>query len=1328
MSSRKPNRPRGNKSKLRREAAARKAGKAPALPDDRTREPGYQRDWVGSRKGADASRGFQFQHAVGALLAVRIADGTLDGTLIPESLDDMVIEAAGDTNAQIKSRNVNLGPFPAATAAQHIINAWKASHAKTTKPHVQWVVLEGGVETPEPLMDLTQPLGDVLRPGSELHTALVNRAARELNDEVFADLLARTRVFSDTWDAIDAQTLEHIGSLHPNIDRAGRMLMARSVQVEIATVTSRNTTRSAEERETLNRTRVLALLGSAAELIDVEGLSEALRTGVCSLLDWSAGADAGDSFYEGESTRPGHVASGLVIERPDLLDRVISGTEQARPVVLTGPSGVGKSAVLWTIPRALRGVTWLRVERLESDEDANVMMRLARSLGASVQHPVGFLVDGAGAGQLTRWDLLRARAAATDGVLLFATVRNEDLVQLGSFAGTETVDVVLDERSAEAIFAGLQRRGATEAPHWKEAFESSNGLTLEFTYLLTHGKRLQEVIGDQIYDRVQQNRSDELELLGLVTVAHQWGATPGLERVAETLGAAGTALRTPIRRLAKEHLLVETDGVLSGLHQVRSTAISDAIHSTPPPLLRSTFSLVLRTIDDGQLPRFITSALRDNPDLADVVLEVVDPGSVTARRLASFLQGLRLADSEHAIREWLTIVEEEGIKRASHLTVVMLALAGSDMGPATPPTIRAALDRMATVEPGHRRDALADRIGAEAMSALVFNAEPVDAQALLATLHGWDGTLAMPADPGSAPLVRALAASDLRTLTEVISTVHDFDAQLGVDLIGALGGEDEMLVRIRAEEPWLLEAEIRESPDGPIGYARMLHVSDEAQENPRDRCVALARSLLRLLPSIVEPDVEALWPGRRRIEVGGHAFALSGLLRQYDHNQTAVAWNQARNTIAQALLGVPDSVRLAAAEPILKDLATWFSSLTNRWARGEFPGTRDAALLQEGIRLDDAGYAMAPGLGRGDVDLGAITHTTKTSMLDRLPTAITDVTAMFLRLRDLKNPTGEAMYVRNQLTDGLRSCLGEPWHLIADGDRAIESLNSLISTARLLAEVLAAHGANDAARPATRRAARGGPSGQALRRAAESARRLQDSDIDGRCREIADAVAAAAPGCDIDVRADQDASFTRFAVLVEGPPVYEFSTIEGPIVAAVQALNVTLDKFLILPTRQRKRFDQVGVSVIQSPLPALSVEGWEELVPEAHSRELADLVQTVFQELQILSGIGELSEEGQSRPEVLAVAEAAVASCKVAFDALAHLDNDFTRRVVEIAAEVARRVDEEDPSTGEETFAAALIRGLSGNPTEELLAVTVLTLCALEWPINEHGVHDLLDL
>jgi len=505
-------------------------------------------------------------------------------------------------------------------------------------------------------------------------------------------------------------------------------------------------------------------------------------------------------------------------------------------------------------------------------------------------------------------------------------------------------------------------------------------------------------------------------------------------------------------------------------------------------------------------------------------------------------------------------------------------------------------------------------------------------------------------------------------------------------------------------------------------------VSDEAQENPRERCVALARTLLRLLPSIAKPDVEALWPGRHRIEIGGYAFALSGLLRQYDHNQTAIAWNQARNAIAQALHGVSDSARLASAEPILTDLATWFSSLTNRWARGEFPGAYDAVLLQEGIRLDDAGYALRPGRGRDDVDPGAITHTTTTSLSDQLSSTITNVTAMFLRLRDLTNPTAEAMYVRDQLTGGLGSCLAEPWHLIFNGDRALESLHSMISTTELLERTLAAQGANDTARPVARRAACAGQWRQALRRAAESIRPLQESQLDQRCRAIVDAVAVVAPDCDIEVRAGEDGSFTQFAVLVEGPPVYMFSTIESPIVAAVQAMSRTLDKFLVLPTRMGKRLDGVGVSVIQSPLPALSIEGWEDLVPEAHSSQLADLTKTVFRDLQIVSGIGELGEHGQSHPAVLAVAGAAARSFREAISILADLDDDLARRVVEAASEVAQRVANENPSTGEETFAAALVRGYLGDLTEEYAAVTVLHLSALEWPINERGVRDLLDL
>ena len=64
-------------------------------------------------------------------------------------------------------------------------------------------------------------------------------------------------------------------------------------------------------------------------------------------------------------------------------------------------------------------------------------------------------------------------------------------------------------------------------------------------------------------------------------------------------------------------------------------------------------------------------------------------------------------------------MEERGIKQASRMTVVMLALAGSDMGAATPPTIRAALDRWQQSKRG-TVEMPRGPIGAEAMSALVF--------------------------------------------------------------------------------------------------------------------------------------------------------------------------------------------------------------------------------------------------------------------------------------------------------------------------------------------------------------------------------------------------------------------------------------------------------------------------------------------------------------------------------------------------------------------------------------------------------------------------------
>ena len=54
----------------------------------------YSEEWKGSRAGARASRGFHFQHLVGAWLASRLASGDLPiESLTPEGLDDLQLDA-----------------------------------------------------------------------------------------------------------------------------------------------------------------------------------------------------------------------------------------------------------------------------------------------------------------------------------------------------------------------------------------------------------------------------------------------------------------------------------------------------------------------------------------------------------------------------------------------------------------------------------------------------------------------------------------------------------------------------------------------------------------------------------------------------------------------------------------------------------------------------------------------------------------------------------------------------------------------------------------------------------------------------------------------------------------------------------------------------------------------------------------------------------------------------------------------------------------------------------------------------------------------------------
>ncbi len=344
---------------------------------------------------------------------------------------------------------------------------------------------------------------------------------------------------------------------------------------------------------------------------------------------------------------------------------------------------------------------------------------------------------------------------------------------LGDLSGCATIMVSLNEAAAETIYTGLVRRGATAAPHWAEAFERSSGLTLEFTHILTRGHRLDDVVGEQVRRCVDEGRLRELEVLSLVSVADRWAAMIATADVTRACDVTDFELRQAVSRLAEEHLLVEQDGYMYGLHRLRSTAISNAIHSQPPPDLTSTVRKVLGLVPVRQLHRFIANMLSENPSAGDVVIETAVDESLQLNRIVAYLHGLRLADFYELAKQWKDIADQHAVPASSQPVLFHFSAAGLSFPDFFPPELRAASTEMASATGTHRGTDLTARVGQPALANLLASIDdPHDAAQLLSTLEGIGPAFTaevarLLAEP--CPFVTALKESNIEALAICIA-------------------------------------------------------------------------------------------------------------------------------------------------------------------------------------------------------------------------------------------------------------------------------------------------------------------------------------------------------------------------------------------------------------------------------------------------------------------------------------------------------------------------------------------------------------------------------
>jgi hypothetical protein len=1289
--------------------------------------------WQSSRAGARAGRGFHFQDAVGAWLAAQVANGALrDTALVPEGLEDLWLEGSTSNHIQVKSRVNHRGPFPVVEASGHILDAW-SRHATRSADGDLTVVLEGGVEGEAHLEPPGKALREAVAVDSALGEALGRVAVRRgISSDELDRATATTAIVGASWESITAETVARLGAL-AELPPTALLYLARELRVMVADAADANATAAFNERSRLDRTRLTAAIQQFVEHVDIDTLQAAIVDGICEPLDLAQPAKASDRFYEGLSTQPGHVAAGLVVPRPQIVAEVLSGLEHQSAAVLTGPSGVGKSAVLWMVPLALPGVLWFRVRRL-SEGDASALIRLARAYRASADTPVGFLVDAAGTGDFRGWARLRAEASAVPGILLVGTARQEDLMALGDLSGCATVGVDLDESAAEVIFEGLARRGATTTPHWREAFEKSRGLTMEFAHLLTRGRRLDDVISEQIRVRVQEQRWREMQLLSLVSTADRWSAGVPVARATEECDASQLELRQALSRLAEEHLVVERDGVLNGLHPLRSAAISRAVHAQPPPALSDTITAVLRAVPAAQLHRFIANALRDEPELAASVIDAACTQPLDFEQTIGFLHGLRLADFYNLARTWRAIAENFDVPANAQSFLFLSAAADVTLGDIFPAQFESARQEMVAASGTSHRDTLVERLRVERLAGLLASrTNPGDAARLLSTLHGFGERLAHHGSGllnAQTALVKLLATCSVDDLGTCLAAAHSCGGDLASLLSDRIGGEAATVRRLREQDPWITDLDVRTQDGALIGYGRLLHVSDDLQGDPQERALALSRLLLRCLPRVERVDVQTLLAGRQELRIGDLTHGVTELRREYDRPALDVAWVQARIRAAHTLLGQSDTERLAAALPLLEEASYLTRAIGNALVSGTHGRTAPAEIDGRVAELHRQAVSLRPSLGSAELGETGLADEPGLPMGDDLSALITDLTGnVYSRLSKPETYRAVTAYLSDTvIAKHLGSVFREPWHLLGINGHPV-ALDELAKVLRDLQAVVQELSHEDADKTKIGRSARSGTHSRALNRAAEASRRAARRRTQLRHEEIKSTIRATGLRTQVFMpgsRADVEAS--DIAITVELPSLLEWPDALARLETAL-ADRRSSDTFLIVPLRHARPVAVLAARIITSTWPSPDLGAWASALNDPQPTVIAQTFERAHAALQAVSGIGSLPRAQQDHPDVREAAETAAAEFRTARDdLLARPSDPIIDGLVEILDDHGQRIQTElhgaaeGPTLAEDVIAAAL----QGAHNEAFNALAAARMFALEWDIDPARAVQLL--
>ena len=1032
--------------------------------------------WRQSRSGAWAARGFHYQHLLSTLILLRQWAGLApSGSLVPEGLEDCVLEFTGrDIWLQIKSRRD--GTF-SDTEVQQILAVVedKAAAVKLEKDTRVAVVLE------QPRAGTNEVGIDQLFEDSSNNVLVCSEPGHESVSLILAQL--------NTAEVIAEGIVNDLYRL-------------------VADASQENSSLPFEKRRKISTNEVERRIFERLEAEDPSAIESAVASGSLEPVDFTTPVSE-SGFYQGVKVKPGHVAAGLVLDRPDDTNKLVHTLKRRRHVLVSGPSGAGKSALMWLSASLLAGeLRWYQITARAAVADADSIIRFVRARRPTETSRIGLVFDEVCSTNSDLWDVLIQELRGLPSVYFLGSVRQEDRTLIANQSDTEFIAVRLDEKLAENVWQKLYAENQTSWEHWREPFEQSEGLMLEYVHLLTQGKRLAAVIYEQVRQRQQEDRHDELAIIRSTAVFCSRGGEVQASKLFELLGLEPDDASSALQRLIDEHLVRESrPGVLGGLHMLRSEALSKASHDEIVFLTTDSLWRSLPAATNETLPRIVQSILAEARDEDETValrnLAQMLGSNHCIDIWASILTGLGLATLERGVASFMKILEQHGLQRAQWSLASMFIDPDIDV-PELPEfeqlqSLRNAVLDFRALPRFDLRLACLEQLpeGSTVPSIDSFQQANKFFSCLTPICGGESVRITLVPDfVGS-------GEQDIRQVAAVLSTAYLIGSDVAENLVDALGGEQVLFDWFQSKTPWVTPPVV--DSDGTHGRtvrSNWFHVAERDQSDPHETICNICETLIAISPTSDAVASDAVNPQGQPIKVGDFAPWSKNMPRRNIPEKTRVAWNVAFRQIflaRSASYSLTDYTWQMAE--LVKRTEKVFRSFTEKWIKGKHISETLAAQIDEIVSAVNAlAYAIPekpsstmtmPAGGSTNDTLGALLTGLLGNLLGRL-----------IRIPEDEGAKGTATFAGSLAAQAQKHEQSAIWRTMSE-----PPLRELAALAKRLDDVASilhemAHDDRQSSIQGIVKAARKGKLGKATHASAQHCRKLAEKRFHAKLRDV----------------------------------------------------------------------------------------------------------------------------------------------------------------------------------------------------------------------------------